>query len=96
MQGDSTQHRGVVPDVAFPSGLSSKEQGERALKHALPFARIAPANFDPVSEPLPNLDDLRRIRRELSQVIAEHCGPEVYTRIVEDAYRKMWRTWCAS
>ena len=59
VQGDSTQHRGVVPDVPFPSGLSSKEQGERALKHALPFARISPASFDPVSDALPNLDELR-------------------------------------
>jgi carboxyl-terminal processing protease len=45
--------------VAFPSGFSTKEQGERALKHALPFARIAAANFEPWTKQLDHVDDLR-------------------------------------
>ncbi|MBM4228392.1 MAG: tail-specific protease [Gammaproteobacteria bacterium] len=45
VEGDSTQHRGVIPDIAFPTGLSSDEQGERALDHALPFARIAAVKY---------------------------------------------------
>ncbi len=49
VEGDSTQHRGVVPDVTFPSGLSAEKQGERALDHALPFAHIAAVRFTPVA-----------------------------------------------
>lgn len=59
VEGDSTQHRGVVPDVVFPSGLSTKEQGERALKHALPFAHIAEVSFTPSSGQVDHLDELR-------------------------------------
>jgi len=59
VEGDSTQHRGVVPDVAFPSGLSTKEQGERALKHALPFAHIAALSFTPSSGQVDHLDELK-------------------------------------
>ncbi len=59
VKGDSTQHRGVVPDVAFPTGFSTKEQGERALKHALPFAHIAAANFEPWVAQLDHVDELK-------------------------------------
>lgn len=59
IEGDSTQHRGVIPDITFPSGFSSAEQGERALKHALPFAHIAAVRFTP-AHGFANLDTLRK------------------------------------
>lgn len=60
VEGDSTQHRGVVPDVEFPSGLSTKDQGERALKNALPFAHIAAVRFAPSMASLGPVDELRQ------------------------------------
>ncbi|MEM1114677.1 MAG: carboxy terminal-processing peptidase [Pseudomonadota bacterium] len=42
ISGDSTQHRGVVPDVAFPSLYDPDEIGESSLDHALPWDRIHP------------------------------------------------------
>lgn len=60
VEGDSTQHRGVLPDIAFPSGLSTKDQGERALKNALPFAHIAAVRFAPSMESLGPVADLRK------------------------------------
>ncbi|MCC7121102.1 MAG: carboxy terminal-processing peptidase, partial [Gammaproteobacteria bacterium] len=59
VEGDSTQHRGVVPDIAFPSGFSTKDQGERALKNALPFAHIAAVRFAPALESLGPVAALR-------------------------------------
>jgi len=59
VEGDSTQHRGVVPDVEFPSGLSTKDQGERALKQALPFAQIAAVRYEPSMSAPGNFADLR-------------------------------------
>ena len=41
ISGDSTQHRGVVPDVMFPTIYDTKEVGESALQHALVWDRIA-------------------------------------------------------
>lgn len=42
ISGESTQHRGVVPDIEFPSLYDTDEIGESALHHALPWDRIAP------------------------------------------------------
>lgn len=43
VSGDSTQHRGVVPDINFPALLPYDEIGESALQHALPWDQIQPA-----------------------------------------------------
>jgi len=48
IDGDSTQHRGVVPDIQFPTVKYSTDYGERSLDHALPWAHIKPANYKPV------------------------------------------------
>jgi carboxyl-terminal processing protease len=41
ISGDSTQHRGVIPDIVFPTTFDTKEVGESALDHALAWDRIA-------------------------------------------------------
>jgi carboxyl-terminal processing protease len=43
--GESTQHRGVSPDVPLASILDTKEIGESALESALPWDRIAGVPF---------------------------------------------------
>lgn len=45
ISGDSTQHRGVVPDISFPSLLQHDEIGESAYDNALDWDRIAPIRF---------------------------------------------------
>ena len=40
ISGDSTQHRGVVPDVEFPTLYDTEELGESALEHALNWDQI--------------------------------------------------------
>jgi carboxyl-terminal processing protease len=43
--GESTQLRGVVPDIALPSPISTDDVGESVLEHALPWDRIASVPF---------------------------------------------------
>src|SRR5262245_18043410 len=43
--GESTQHRGVEPDVTLPSLIDMQEVGESALDAALPWDRIAGVTF---------------------------------------------------
>ena len=50
VNGEGTQHRGVVPDVLFPTALDSDAQGERSLDNALPWAEVAAADFDAWTE----------------------------------------------
>lgn len=40
VSGDSTQNRGVLPDVTFPSIYDTNEVGESALDKAMPWDRI--------------------------------------------------------
>ncbi len=45
INGGSTQHKGVVPDIIFPTAKYLSKYGERALENALPWAKIKPANY---------------------------------------------------
>ncbi|MEP1471666.1 MAG: carboxy terminal-processing peptidase [Halieaceae bacterium] len=60
ISGDSTQHRGVVPDVAFPSLYDTEEIGESSLDHALNWDQINPVRhkrYDDLSPLLPQLTE---------------------------------------
>jgi carboxyl-terminal processing protease len=47
VNGGSTQNRGVVPDIRFPSAGDPQEYGERSLDNALPWTSIDAARYDP-------------------------------------------------
>ncbi|MCH8227158.1 MAG: carboxy terminal-processing peptidase, partial [Proteobacteria bacterium] len=47
VNGSSTQKRGVVPDIRFPSAGNPEDYGERSYDNALPWTSIDPARFDP-------------------------------------------------
>jgi carboxyl-terminal processing protease len=44
--GDSTQNRGVVPDVELPSDVDVETIGENTRETALPWDRIQPTRFN--------------------------------------------------
>jgi carboxyl-terminal processing protease len=46
ISGESTQHRGVIPDIEYPSLFDPNEIGESALDNALAWDQIAPARFN--------------------------------------------------
>ncbi|MGC1333089.1 carboxy terminal-processing peptidase [Pseudomonas sp.] len=50
VSGQSTQHQGVLPDVAFPSIIDTKEIGESALPEAMPWDTIRPS-IKPTADP---------------------------------------------
>ncbi len=61
ISGDSTQHRGVVPDIAFPSLYDPEEIGESALDHALDWDQINPVRhrrYSNVDSLVPQLAEL--------------------------------------
>jgi carboxyl-terminal processing protease len=50
--GESTQLRGVTPDIVLPSPISIEDVGESVLEHALPWDRIPSVPFQArLSEP---------------------------------------------
>ncbi len=65
ISGDSTQHRGVVPDVLFPSLFDPEEIGESALDHALSWDQINPVRhrrYDDLASVIPEITRLFRTR----------------------------------
>ncbi|HQR23585.1 MAG TPA: carboxy terminal-processing peptidase [Steroidobacteraceae bacterium] len=58
--GDSTQNRGVQPDIRLPSAISPEEVGESSREGALPWNRIRTATFKPEGDVAPVLAELRR------------------------------------
>lgn len=62
--GDSTQHRGVEPDITLPSLLSTADVGESTRESALPWDRISPAQFTPEPSEAPVLPLLEHEHEE--------------------------------
>jgi carboxyl-terminal processing protease len=58
--GDSTQNRGVQPDIHLPSAISPEEVGESSRDAALPWNRIRPATFRSDGSLGPVIADLQR------------------------------------
>lgn len=56
--GESTQHRGVEPDVELASPISLKDIGESSLDDALPWDRIDRAEFRALDTRLPSIAKL--------------------------------------
>ena len=48
--GESTQHRGVQPDISMPTAISPEEVGESTRESALPWDRIRPVEFGKASQ----------------------------------------------
>ncbi len=45
VNGGSTQFKGVVPDIVYPSAVQSDDQGERSLENSLPWAKIDAVDY---------------------------------------------------
>jgi carboxyl-terminal processing protease len=63
ISGGSTQHRGVVPDLAFPSTFSSDEVGESSEKYALPWDKIKPAHYQSSPYPASLISELAQLHQ---------------------------------
>ncbi|NVK39049.1 MAG: carboxy terminal-processing peptidase [Gammaproteobacteria bacterium] len=47
VSGESTQHRGVIPDIAYPEIYDVEKIGESALEEALPWDKIDASKYKP-------------------------------------------------
>jgi carboxyl-terminal processing protease len=62
--GDSTQHRGVEPDIALPSLLDTGDIGESTRESALPWDRINAARYTPEPADLPVVSVISRAHEQ--------------------------------
>lgn len=50
INGGSTQHRGVLPDIAYPTAVDPQDWGESKEENALPWDQIAKAPYKKVND----------------------------------------------
>ena len=60
ISGESTQEKGVNPDVVLPSRLDGLESGEKYLDNALPWDHIASANYSHWQHEVKNIPALQQ------------------------------------
>jgi carboxyl-terminal processing protease len=73
INGGSTQHKGVIPDILFPSVIDHKDWGESQEDNALPWDSIARANYTTFSDNKSRIKGLsekhqQRIKKEFNYI----------------------------
>ena len=58
INGESTQNRGVIPDINFPSVIDQDEIGESSLPQTMAWDQIQPANYQRLAVLKPAIDYL--------------------------------------
>lgn len=53
VNGGTTQLRGVIPDVSFPTAADMENSGESSFGNALPWMQVAPADYRPTAHRKP-------------------------------------------
>ncbi|MFD1771469.1 carboxy terminal-processing peptidase [Sphingobacterium suaedae] len=76
--GSSTQHKGVTPDVVFPTQYTAEKFGESSEPSALPWDQIKPSTFSRVA-------DLGTVNQKLNDIHQKRMqkSPE-YAYLLED------------
>jgi len=69
--GESTQDRGVTPDIALPSLIDANEVGESTRDRALPWDHIEPASFRVEGDLKPLTATLEKLHQERTQGSAD-------------------------
>lgn len=65
ISGESTQHRGIIPDIEFPAIYDNEKVGESSLDNALSWDRINPVRhrrYFNLAEILPSLNERHKDR----------------------------------
>jgi len=83
INGSSTQHKGVVPDIEFPMVYPADKYGESSEPAALPWDQIKPTKYSPVNDLSTLVDKLNK-----EHLTRMESSPE-YKNLLEDiAYLK--------
>ena len=46
INGDSTQYKGVTPDIILPDPYGHLDSGEQSLKHSIPWGEVKPLSYE--------------------------------------------------
>lgn len=77
INGNSTQHKGVIPDFNFPSVYPLDKIGEDTEPSALPFDMVKPSNFKMIA-------DLTDVKAKLLKLHNERMASSVAYKILQE------------
>ena len=83
VNGSSTQHRGIAPDIAIPSPVDDAKLGESSLPNALPWQQISAADYSPVDDGLATL--LPKIAKYYDTVVKTQPRFKLYLDEVDES-----------
>ena len=64
ISGESTQERGVTPDILFPNLIDNKDIGESALPNVLPWDVVRPVHYTRYIYPSLQMDTLKKLHEQ--------------------------------
>jgi len=67
ISGESTQNKGIIPDIIFPEIYDKKEIGESSLPNALVWDSIDKIRYKPLPETPATIDRLKKLHQERSK-----------------------------
>lgn len=80
IDGGSTQNKGVVPDITFPTAVDTSDRGESGMDNALPWTTVRPADYLITSH---GTEQMQALRDQLAERIAGDPGFEYLLSEVE-------------
>ncbi|MEJ2685123.1 MAG: carboxy terminal-processing peptidase [Candidatus Sulfobium sp.] len=86
--GESTQYRGVLPDIVLPDRLQSLKTGEKYLDYALPWDTVKPTTFTKWPGLHINLAELRTRSEKRVAASKEFQGIEKESQKIKDLQKK--------
>ncbi|OGF27248.1 hypothetical protein A2331_03705 [Candidatus Falkowbacteria bacterium RIFOXYB2_FULL_34_18] len=71
VSGESTQYKGVIPDIEFPNIFQGSEMGEKSLPYALPYDTIKPTDFKKYTDLSSLISNLKEYSRKRTETDAD-------------------------
>lgn len=91
INGGSTQMRGVVPDLTFPSAIDAEAFGESSLENALPWDQIPALDYKPLNK-IPT-SQLSQWQERLDEQISNNLEFQFILADFEEYLAKKDDTW---
>ncbi|MFY8019874.1 MAG: carboxy terminal-processing peptidase [Bacteroidia bacterium] len=92
ISGGSTQHKGVIPDIEFPSIYAAKEYGEEASKYALPYDEIAAVSYKALPDNKTTIESLKKSHLERMKSEPEYAYLLEDIKLFNEAKEKAYTT----
>lgn len=92
ISGGSTQHKGVIPDIEFPSIYAAKEYGEEASKYALPYDEIPAVSYKALVDNKPEIESLTRTHLDRMNKEPEYAYLLEDIKLFNEAKEKAYTT----